>query len=165
VLAQRPAAPLRGGLVVATLASSAVLLAGLLWRTGGTFVYVIDDPAIHLAVARRLAFDGTWGIVPGEFQSASSSPLWVPLLAPTQWLASGTAGELVPLAFAVIAGLAVVLLLQPDLAVLRPGVRRPLDALAAGILPVLLLALPALAFTGMEHTPHMAVTLGAVLAV
>jgi hypothetical protein len=41
------------------LGCSLVLLVAVLWRTGGVLVYVLDDPAIHLTVARRLAFDGT----------------------------------------------------------------------------------------------------------
>ena len=57
----------------------------LLWvslaRTGGTFVYAQDDPYIHLALARTLADHGVWGIRPGQFASASSSPLWTVLLA------------------------------------------------------------------------------------
>lgn len=116
---------------VATLVTSAASLTGLLWRTGGTFVYVIDDPAIHLTMARRLAFDGTWGVVPGEFQSASSSPLWVVLLAPGQRLLGGRIGEVAPLVLALVAALAAVRVLGPDLDVLRPGRRRPLDVLAA----------------------------------
>ena len=95
------------------LGCSLVLLVAVLWRTGGVFVYVLDDPAIHLTVARRLAFDGTWGVVAGDFQSASSSPLWTLMLAPTQWVARGTAGEAVPLVLNVAAALWVVRLLAP----------------------------------------------------
>src|SRR5690606_4565753 len=123
-----PAARLAAVTVVVTVVA---LYAATTWLTSGTFVYPIDDPAIHLAVARRLAHDGTWGVVAGEFQSASSSPLWTVLLAPTQWLVRGAAGELVPLALAVAAAVAVVWLLRDGLAALRPGRRRPPVALAA----------------------------------
>lgn len=148
-------------MLVGTLA----LLVAVLWRTGGVFVYVLDDPAIHLTVARRLAFDGTWGVVAGEFQSASSSPLWTLILAPTQWVARGTAGEVVPLALNVAAALWTVRLLAPDLSVLRPSRRRPLDAVAVMAVVVALLHLPGIVFVGMEHTLHMALVLATVLAV
>ncbi len=101
----------------------------------------------------------------GEFQSASSSPLWTVLLAPTQWLVRGAAGELVPLALAVAAAVAVVWLLRDDLAALRPGRRRPLDALAVVAAVVALAFLPGLAFMGMEHTLHAALVLALATAV
>ena len=157
-----PAARLAAVTVVVTVVA---LYAATTWLTSGTFVYPIDDPAIHLAVARRLAHDGTWGVVAGEFQSASSSPLWTVLLAPTQWLVRGAAGELVPLALAVAAAVAVVWLLRDDLAALRPGRRRPLDALAVVAAVVALAFLPGLAFMGMEHTLHAALVLALATAV
>jgi hypothetical protein len=148
------------------LVSVVVLVVGVLVRTHGTFVYVLDDPAIHLTIARRLAFDGTWGVVAGDFQSASSSPLWVIVLAPTQWLVRGDAGELVPLVLNVAAGLVVIRQLGPDLgARLQPSRERPWDAVAVSAVVVGPLFLPGLAFVGMEHTLHMALVLALVLVV
>ena len=65
----------------AYLVATLVVLAIGLRRTDGRLVYVLDDPAIHLSVARALAEHGTWGVVPGQFESASSSPAWTVLLA------------------------------------------------------------------------------------
>jgi hypothetical protein len=153
-------------LAVATLVG-VVAAAGAvsLYLTGGTFAYPLDDPAIHLSVARRLAYDGTWGVVPGDFQNASSSPLWTLVLAPTQLIARGAAGEVVPLGMSVLAGVGVIRLLGPELAGLRPSRRRLLDAAAVVVASVGLLYLPALALMGMEHVLHMALALAAVLAV
>ena len=114
--------------LVTFVAVLVALVAVTLVLTGGVLTYPLDDPAIHLAVARRLAFDGTWGVVAGEYQAASSSPVWTVLLAPTQIVARGAAGETVPLVINLVAGLSVVRLLRPDLAQLRPSLRRPLDA-------------------------------------
>jgi hypothetical protein len=50
-------------------------------QTGGMFVYPLDDSYIHLAEAHTLAVDHIWGVRPGEFASASSSPIWTILLA------------------------------------------------------------------------------------
>ena len=44
-------------------------------------VYSLDDPYIHLALARRI-LHGHYGINPGEFAAPSSSILWPFLLAP-----------------------------------------------------------------------------------
>src|SRR6202158_2105859 len=49
--------------------------------TGGRIIYVVDDAAIHLKMASSLLHHGTWGVQPGIYQSASSSPLWGLLLA------------------------------------------------------------------------------------
>src|SRR6478609_3379099 len=68
---------------------TALLFAASLHKTGGRVVYLIDDPAIHLSLAGNLAHHGTWGVVPGVFQSASSSPLWTLLLAGYLWVAGG----------------------------------------------------------------------------
>jgi hypothetical protein len=163
-----PSAPGRSAArlaAVTLVAGVAVLYLSTIWLTGGTFTYPVDDPAIHLTVARRLAYDGTWGVVAGDYQAASSSPLWTVALAPTQWLARGAAGEVVPLVLNAVAGLWVIGLLRPDLAVLRPGPRRRLDAVAVVVVVVVLLFLPGLAFVGMEHTLHMALVLATALAV
>ncbi|MDC1069095.1 hypothetical protein OAQ99_08040, partial [Candidatus Kapabacteria bacterium] len=47
---------------------------------GSKFVYALDDPYIHLQIAKNLAEFGTFGINAGNFESASSSPIWNLLL-------------------------------------------------------------------------------------
>lgn len=43
---------------------------------GGPFVYGLDDPYIHLSIARNLMERGIWGVFPGEFGFSASSLLW-----------------------------------------------------------------------------------------
>ena len=45
----------------------------------GGFAYAIDDPYIHLAVAKNLFYNGTWGAVWNEFSGTSSSILFTVL--------------------------------------------------------------------------------------
>lgn len=141
----------------------AVIVAAIVAWLGGRFVYVLDDPAIHLSMADRLVHDGTWGVAAGDFESASSSPLWTALLA-AALVVGGPVAEWVPLALNVAAGVAAVWVLDRAPATLSPTRRRPLDAVATVVLVVVVLFLPGLAVVGMEHTLHVALVLAAVLA-
>ncbi len=53
-----------------------VLLLISLSMTDGIFIYVLDDPYIHFALAENLAKYGVWGVYATEFASASSSILY-----------------------------------------------------------------------------------------
>jgi hypothetical protein len=59
----------------------AAMVALALARTGGRLVYPLDDAYIHMAMAKHLARDGVYGVTPFAFSSSSSSPLWTLLLA------------------------------------------------------------------------------------
>ncbi len=48
---------------------------------GGMLMYTLDDPYIHIDLAKRI-FSGHYGINPGEYSAPSSSILWPFLLAP-----------------------------------------------------------------------------------
>lgn len=48
--------------------------------TGGAFIYALDDPYIHLAIAETI-LDGGFGVNPGDYAAASSSMIYPYLLA------------------------------------------------------------------------------------
>ncbi len=50
-------------------------------RENGSLVYPLDDAYIHLAIAKNFSAHLVWGINPGEFVSASSSPLYTLVLS------------------------------------------------------------------------------------
>lgn len=147
---------------VAYLVTVAGMVAVGLGVTGGRLVYAIDDAAIHLSVAQRLAENGTWGVEAGHFESASSSPLWTVLLAAWIKLLPGPI-TVVPLILNAVAALVVLAVLAANQTVLRPARDRPWDVAAVAVLGSVLLFLPGLAFTGMEHTLHAALVLSAVV--
>lgn len=154
-----------------------VLTAAFAWEfqavrqaCGGRFIYSLDDPYIHLALAEEIAA-GTYGINPGEPASPSSSVLWPFLLAPFARLEGF---DLVPLVLNFLVSLAT-LYVYTQFAQLTLGYPGPPAAVGAGGFlggpPAVLsplatrawaawiatLLIPAtnlvgLAFTGMEHT-------------
>lgn len=62
-----------------------LLLLSLIVLNGGDFFYTLDDPYIHLTLARQI-FHGHYGINPEEFSAPSSSILWPLILAPFGFL-------------------------------------------------------------------------------
>lgn len=67
--------------ILATFVTVFILESLVLKETGGVFIYPLDDPFIHMQIAKNLAFYNTWGINQHEFGSASSSILYTLLLA------------------------------------------------------------------------------------
>lgn len=127
------------------------MFAAMLVATNGTFIYIQDDPYIHLQMARNWAQTGTWGITPGTFVSASSSPLWVLLFAFFYTLI-GSMTLYLPLVFNVVAVFAIVLLLVRLLETFK--IRGLHAALIIGFV-ALVTPLGPFAFSGMEHAFHM----------
>lgn len=140
------------------LAVALGLLLTILKRDDGVFTYSLDDPYIHLALAKNLAH-GHYGINPGEASSPSSSIVWPFLLTP---FAGRAWGEYVPLGWNVLfCGMAAWGIgrivdgwsgLSRDAGPLAPAERLPWVG-RLGVATALMLAanLAGLTFVGMEH--------------
>ncbi len=117
----------------------------------GHFIYTLDDPYIHLALAERIA-QGHYGINPGEVSAPASSILWPFFLAP---FARTSFFEYLPLVLNIIAAAGT---LYIYIRVIREAMSDLPDLYAravAGWMAVLLIPatnLIGLAFTGMEHS-------------
>jgi len=116
----------------------------------GNLVYTLDDPYIHMALAKNLVLHGVFGVTRYGFASASSSPLWTLLIAATYKLIG--IKEWVPFAWAVLFGLASVILTLRICKTNRLTTGWSLVVCAAvlyftPIIPVI--------FTGMEHCMHL----------
>ncbi|MFN7151093.1 MAG: hypothetical protein ACK4V6_16650 [Microthrixaceae bacterium] len=142
--------PQRGSASVGYAAStlyvaSIVVVVAIARARNGEFAYPLDDPYIHLRLAQNL-LDGTLGLNVDEFASASSSPAWPVLIAAVASVTGPRVG--VPLLLAVVAGVG--LLLGVDRWARRLGMG---TALRSGQMAVILLLmpLPAVTLTGMEH--------------
>jgi hypothetical protein len=149
-------APLWAGVGVC-VAIAAVMIAGA-QRTDGRLVYTLDDAYIHMSIARNLANGHGWGVNPGEFAGASSSPLWTVLVAGCFRL-FGPRGA-VPLVLNLLAMVGAIAGLWCLLA--RFVRDRRLLALACFAI-AMALPLPMLVISGMEHTLQIALVFGFVL--
>ncbi len=152
--------------VAAYLCLSAVVLAAGLCLNRGAFVYALDDPYIHLALARTWLRSHTVGVSPGQFAPASSSPLWTAIV--TAIGAVVGVAHWIPLALNVASSLGLLLLFWWGMETIR--VNRTSESfpamrwyLAAALVPVIM-NLPALMYCGMEHILHSLLTIGFTVA-
>lgn len=119
--------------------------------TGGEVTYPVDDAFIHLAMAKRIAFAGEYGLGDG-FVSASSSISWPFLLAGVLRFVGG--GAFAPLWMNGVLGC-----LAPyavDATVLRIHAdARPWQRVVMAMVVTTLSLVPTLVCVGMEHTLHL----------
>lgn len=142
-------------------ALSAILVLALVevlaWRIAGVFEYPLDDVYIHLAIASGLA-DGGYGINTGEAASAASSILYPFLLLP---FPDTEFQRYLPLAWNVIGAAACGWLWGR---VLTEGrLTGPVGIILAIAGPIAL-NFAGIAFLGMEHSLHTALTLATILS-
>lgn len=139
------------GLVVPLLIYAVIVVwmwSAIHGRTG-EISYTVDDAYIHGTLAKNLAANGTFGIVPGEFSAASSSLLWTLLLA-LVFLATGPVTWLP----AVLATLFGALTIGRSNSLMKAIGVGPASRIVVGLLIIIYVpALPVIS-TGMEHTMH-----------
>ncbi len=112
----------------------------------GHFVYPLDDPYIHMAMAKNFSQHGVWGVTRYGFTSSSSSPLWVLLLSLVYLVTGPKEAALLILNLAIaLLGLVIV-----DRLMARRGLG-PWSRLWVLCGLVVLIPLPAMVLTGQEH--------------
>lgn len=128
------------------LAVTAGLLAASMAGTEGRLVYPLDDPYIHMAMAKNFSQHGVWGITKYGFTSSSSSPLWTLLLS----LVYLVVGPNEPALLILNLVFAVLVLVLVDRLTGRHGLSQWMRfAVLVGL--VMFVPLPAVLFTGQEH--------------
>jgi hypothetical protein len=131
------------------LLTSAALLVSAWLLCGRRFIYPLDDAYINMAVAKNFALHGVWGVSPYEFNSTTSSPLYVLLLAGV-YRVSGV-NDYSPLVLSGLFGLGAVYLAA---AILREFLRTTVQVVVLSAF-VLLTPLFVLGTLGMEHAFHL----------
>ncbi|NLI79212.1 MAG: hypothetical protein GX442_22555 [Candidatus Riflebacteria bacterium] len=118
----------------------------------GRFIYALDDAYIHLQMATTLATHGVWGVSPQATVAASSSPLWVLLLATAHRISENF--EIVPFIINVAGAAGLLFLMDWQGEALGWEGASPSLRFCLLVWFVFLIPLPALVFTGMEHVLH-----------
>jgi hypothetical protein len=136
------------------LLSAGILYYSIVRNNDGHLIYVLDDGYIHMAVAKNLVLHGVWGVDKYGFSSATSSPLWIFILAGCQ-LVCGL-HEITPLVINIVACSLIVFYVFYRL---RKINCHPVLNLVVLWLVIFCTPLPTLTFTGMEHTLHILATL------
>jgi hypothetical protein len=115
-------------------------------QTGGVFNYALDDPYIHLSIAKNVAFHDVWGVTAFAPSSASSSPLWTGLLA--LGIRVGGVSDRWPITLGILSSIAATLLVYRRF--IQAGIGTPF-AVVFSLLVFAVGPLLILPFTGMEH--------------
>jgi hypothetical protein len=135
------------------------LLVQSLKMNHGHLVYALDDPYIHMAIAKNFARHGVWGVTPYQFTSTSSSPLWTLLLS-ALYFVFGT-GSAAPLVLNFLFATLLVLTLGWIFESFATALPRPY--VLGILLAVLFFApIPSLVFAGLEHVLQTVVTIAFV---
>lgn len=144
-------------LAVGVLATALVLgwvLQQVFRVTGGRVIYALDDPYIHMSIARSLATHGVWGIDPDQFAPASSSPLWTLLLAAAYSVTGVHEPTALVLNLMAVCGLLVLVFVLASHAGVSSAATAALLVSVSWLTPLAVLAI-----SGMEHVVQILVDL------
>lgn len=132
----------------------AVLLGVCTERNQGHITYALDDPYIHMAIAKNFSQHGVWGVTKYGFTSTSSSPLWTLLLSFYYLLfgTSETAPLIMNLVFATLMIFLVYIILK------RRALPPPFNLLIL-LSMIFLTPVPLLIFCGLEHVLHTLISI------
>ncbi len=132
--------------IMVFLALVSAILVISLEKNEGNLVYALDDPYIHMAMAKNFAQHGVWGATKYEFSSSTSSPLYTLLLSGIYFIFGVNVA--VPLIINII--FAIILISMVYLLLKRYNITY-FYSLTVLISLIIFTPLPALVFVGMEH--------------
>ncbi|MDB5034673.1 MAG: hypothetical protein JWQ98_1914 [Chlorobi bacterium] len=123
----------------------------------GHLIYALDDPYIHMSMAKNFVRHGVLGVTPYGFSSSSSSPLWLSILIGVYTVFG--VGELAPMILNVLAAIALLGIVH---AVLRRLGLEEWSIAAVLISVIVFFPLPTIIFLGLEHIVHACLSVAAL---
>lgn len=112
----------------------------------GIFTYVLDDPYIHMSMAKNLILHGVWGVDKFGFTSSSSSPLWILVLSVSYFIFG--INMFIPFILNIIFATIFIFVAY---SIFRYYKLNPVYNLIFLLFLIFFTPVPALIFTGMEH--------------
>ncbi|MCI0330012.1 MAG: hypothetical protein L0196_03540 [candidate division Zixibacteria bacterium] len=135
------------------LATVSIILNSSLKHNQRKLIYALDDPYIHMAIAKNFAQDGVWGVTKYQFSNSSSAPLWTLLISLFYFLFG--VSEIVPLLLNLITAST---LLFSAYYVLEKFQTSNFYKFVVLIAILYFTPLPTLIFSGQEHILHALLT-------
>jgi hypothetical protein len=135
------------------LLTAGILLIASLILNHGHFVYALDDPYIHMTLAKNFVSNGHWAVNGSDFSSSSSSPLWTLIISAVYYVLG--VNVITPFILNIIFGLITILIAYVILKKFNIEKYILFILLAVIYVP----PMPTIMFTGMEHTAQIAFTL------
>lgn len=132
--------------IIILLAIASALLILSLGKNGGHIVYALDDPYIHMAMAKNFAEHGVWGVTKYGFTSSSSSPLYTLLLSALYFIFG--VNEITPLILNIF--FAIILITVVYIILKRYKIESFYNLIVL-VSIIIFTPLPTLVFVGMEH--------------
>jgi len=129
------------------------MLTASLIMNQGNFVYALDDPYIHMTIAKNFVTHGTWAANHLSFTSATSSPLWTLVISIVYFIFG--VNLITPFILNIIFGIFAILIAYHILK--ENNVEKYLLLILLAV--IYFSPMPTILFTGMEHTAQIAVTL------
>ena len=117
-----------------------------LTKTNGSYIYLIDDAYIHLAMAKNFALHDVWGVTKYRFSSSSSSPLFTFLIGILIKIFGNN--ELIPLYFNFIFSGGIIFILNQFYSKIFSS---DLKVISAVVFTFLFVTLHLQVLSGMEH--------------
>ncbi|MEO8512931.1 MAG: hypothetical protein ABI543_05200 [Ignavibacteria bacterium] len=122
-----------------------VLLLISLYLNDWHFIYVIDDPYIHMTIAKNFSTLGLWAVNGMSFVSATSSPLWSLLISGLYFITG--VNPYIPFILNILFSIAAIWLVS----VMLKKFKLEKYSFTVILVFIIISPLPALVFTGMEH--------------
>ncbi len=123
-------------------------------NTRGNLIYAIDDPYIHMAIAKNFAEYGVWGVTRYGFTSSSSSPFWTLLLSAIYSIFG--VNQVCPFILNIIFATLLCILVYE---ILRKHRLKSSLILIVLLIIFFFTPLPSIIFTGQEHTIHVLISI------
>ena len=137
--------PLFASLIIFGVVISVLFILSIA-KNQGHLVYALDDPYIHMAIAKNFVQHGVWGITQYGFTSSTSSLLWTLLISLSYYIFG--VNEITPFILNIMFAVMTIFIIYYIFRKLKVS---PIYTFLVLMAIIFFTPIPTLIFTGMEH--------------